>query len=111
MQLLIHESNQETANGNSGDYIEPDFLVSRLVVNVSQISVNLLGNITLKVQCSPDGSNWFDIPNLATGGLTATGAVTVNLSSPFRAGDHLRIVWTFSNANSITFTAYLVGEK
>lgn len=111
MQLLIHPSAQRTTNGDSGDYIEPDLKVSRLVVDVTQISVNLLGNVTIKAQCSPDGSNWFDIPNLATGGLSATGAVTVNLSSIFRAGDHLRIVWTFSNANSITFTAYIVGEK
>ena len=110
MQLLIHESAQRTANGNSGDYIEPDFKISRLVMDVSQISVNLLGSITIKVQCSPDGTNWFDIPNLSSN-VSATGAVTVNLSSLFRAGDHLRLVWTFSNANSITFTAFLVGEK
>ena len=110
MQLLIHNSEQRIANGDSGDYIEPDFLVSRLVLNVSQISVNLLGSITLKAQCSPDGSTWFDIPNLSST-LSATGAVAVNLSSPFRAGDHLRVVWTFANANSVTFSAYLVGEK
>lgn len=111
MQLLIKDSSQVTATGNSGDYVEPNFNIARLVIDVSQISVNLLGSITIKAQCSPDGENWFDIPNLSTGGLTATGAVTVNLSSLFRAGDHLRIVWTFSNANSITFKAYLVGEK
>lgn len=111
MQLLLHNSTQETGTGNSGDYTEPDFNVSRLIVSVSQISVNLLGSVTVKAQCSPDGSNWFDIPNLATGGLTTTGAVTVNLSSVFNTGDHVRIVWTLNNANSVTFTAYIVGEK
>lgn len=111
MQLLIKESSQVSDTGNSGDYVEPNFDIARLIVDVSQISVNLLGNVIIKVQCSPDGINWFDIPNLATSGLTTTGAVTVNLSSLFSAGDHLRIVWTFSNANSITFKAYLVGEK
>lgn len=110
MQIDIHESAQRTSNGSSSDYIEPDFNVCRLVVVVSQISVNLLGSISIKAQCSPDGETWLDIPNLATGGLSATGAVTVNLSAPFRAGDHLRVTWTFNNANSITFAAYLVGD-
>lgn len=110
MQLLIHDSAQRTGNGDSGDYIEPNFVISRLVLSVSQISVNLLGSVAIKAQCSPDGTTWFDIPNLSST-LSATGAVAVNLSSPFRAGDHLRVVWTFANANSITFSAYLVGEK
>lgn len=110
MQIEVHESAQRTSNGSSPAYIEPDFNVSRLVVIVSQISVNLLGSISIKAQCSPDGETWLDIPNLATGGLTANGAVTVNLSAPFRAGDNLRVTWTLNNANSITFAAYLVGD-
>lgn len=111
MQILLHTSAQETATGNSGDYIEPNLNVSRIVINVSQISVNLLGGITIKLQCSPDGTNWFDVPNLATGSLTSTGSVTVNLSSPFLTGEHIRFAWTFSNANSITFAGYAIGEK
>lgn len=110
MQLEIHPSEQHTATGNSGDYIEPDLKISRLVIDVTQLSLNLLGNVAIKGQCSPDGTNWFDIPNLNST-INATGAVTINLSSIFRAGDHLRLVWTFNNANSITFKAYLVGEK
>lgn len=110
MQIQVHDSAQRTGNGSSTTYIEPDFNVSRLVVIVSQISVNLLGSIAIKAQCSPDGETWLDIPNLATGGLSAAGAVTVNLSAPFRAGDNLRVTWTFSNANSITFEAFLVGD-
>lgn len=110
MQLLIHDSAQHTSSGDSGNYIEPGFKVARFVVDVTQISVNVLGSIGLKVQCSPDGENWFDIPNLSTT-VSATGAVAVNLGNSFLAGDNLRVVWTFNNANSITFSAYLVGDK
>lgn len=111
MQLLLHASAQRTGTGDGPNLTEPNLKISGLIVNVSQISVNLLGSITIKVQHSADGSTWFDIPNLATTGLTATGDVFVGLSSPFIAGDYIQVVYTFANANSITFAAYIVGEK
>lgn len=111
MQLLLHESAQRTATGDGPDLVEPNLKVSGLIVDVSQISINLLGNVTIKVQHGPDGNTWFDIPNLATAGLTATGKVFVGLSSPFIASNYVQVAYTFSNANSITFSAYLVGEK
>ena len=111
MQIQLHNSAQETATGNGSDYIEPGFIATAIVISVAQISVNLLGNIVIKVQYSADGSNWFDIPNLTTGNLTATGAVTVVLAGGFPTGDHLRLVWTFNNANSITFTGFCLGSK
>lgn len=111
MQVVLHTSSQETANGNGTEAIEPGLACTALIVSVSQISVNLLGNITIKIQHSVDGTNWFDVPNLATGNLTATGGTTVTLAGAFATGDHIRVVWTFNNANSITFTAFVVGVK
>ena len=111
MQLLLHESAQRTGTGDGPDVIEPNLKVSGLIVNVSQISTNLLGSITIKVQHSADGNTWFDVPNLATTGLTATGNVFVGLSSPFITSNYLQIAYTFANSNSITFAAYIVGEK
>lgn len=111
MQLLLHESAQETATGDGPNLVEPNLKVSGLVVDVTQISVNLFGNVTIKMQHSIDGTNWFDIPNLATAGLTATGKVFVGLSTPFVTGNYLQVAFTFSNANSITFSAYVVGDK
>ena len=111
MQLLLHESAQETATGDGPNIIEPDLKISGLIVDVSQISINLLGSITIKVQHSIDGTSWFDVPNLATAGLTATGKVFVGLSSPFIASNYLQVAFTFANANSITFAAYVLGEK
>lgn len=111
MQIIIHPSAQEVATGNSGDYEEPDFAVTALIVNITQISLQILGNIVLKIQHSPDGTNWFDVPNLTTGTITSTGSLTVSLSGGFATGNHVRVVWTFTNANSITFTAFAVGVK
>lgn len=111
MQVILHTSSQETATGNGTEAIEPGLAVTALVISISQISINLLGGITFKVQHSTDGTNWFDIPNLATGSLTATGSTTVTLGSAFAIGDHVRVVWTFNNANSVTFTAFAVGVK
>lgn len=111
MQLSIHASAQRTGTGNGEMYVEPGFQVRALVVNVSQISVNILGNVTFKVQHSADGNDWSDVPNLATSGLSATGIVTVSISPVFSCLDNLRIVWTFANANSVTFTAFVTGDK
>lgn len=111
MQIILHPSTQETATGATSLYVEPDFAITALVVSVSQISLQLLGNVTMKVQYSADGTNWFDVPNLSTGNITATGSMTVSLAGGFATGDNVRLSWTFNNANSITFTAFALGVK
>lgn len=111
MQLTLHPSAQETATGSTNDYIEPNLQIRSIIINVSQISVNLFGNITFRVQYSPDGTNWFDVPNLATGNITATGVVIVSLAEDFPTLDHIRMAWTFTNANSVTFTGTISGVK
>lgn len=111
MQLSLHSSTQRTGTGNGDIYTEPGFQIRALVVNISQISVNLLGSVTFKVQHSADGSDWADVANLATAGLSATGIVTVSISPVFSCLDNLRVVWTFNNSNSVTFTAFVTGDK
>lgn len=111
MQLTLHASQQETETGNGSTNTEPGFQIRALIVNVTQISVNLLGTVTFKVQHSDDGSTWIDIPNLSTSGLSATGAVTIAISPVFSCLDSLRVVWTFTNANSVTFIATVTGDK
>lgn len=111
MQVGLHSSAQRTGNGNGDDIIEPGFQARALIINVSQISVNLLGSISFKVQHSFDGSDWSDIPNLATAGLTGVGITTVAISPVFSCLNHIRVVWTFGNANSVTFVAVVTGDK
>lgn len=111
MQLILHPSGQEQGTGTGLTMTEPGLAIRALIVTISNISVNLLGTVTLKVQHSMDDSTWVDIPNLATAGLSAAGSVTIGLSPIFSAFDHIRVVWAFNNANSITFTATVTGEK
>ena len=111
MQLILHPSAQETTSSDGPNIIEPSFQARALIINVSQISVNVLGSVTMKVQHSFDGNTWTDIPNFATGAISSTGAVTISLSPAFACMDYIQLVWTFNNANSITFTAIVTGDK
>lgn len=111
MQIILHPSNQEQATGSSDLYTEPGFSVRSILVKVSAISVNLLGNVTIKLQHSADGTDWIDVPNAATGGLTGTGTSTVTIDPAFECMNNLRLVWTFSNANSVTFFGAVLGNK
>ena len=111
MTNTLHLSGQEQATGNGITSPEPNLLGQNLIVSVSQISVNLLGNIVFKVQHSADGSAWVDVPNFATGAISATGTTTVSLNPVVALLDCQRVVWTFNNANSVTFAAYLTGAK
>lgn len=111
MQIILHESAQRTATGNSGTYTEPDFKVRSIFIKVSQISLGLLGNVTFKLQHSENGEDWIDVPNLTTGGITATGNTTLTLDPSFATFDNVRLAWTFNNANSVTFIAATLGAK
>lgn len=111
MTSELHASGQETANGNGTTCPEPALVIQNLIVGVSQISVNVLGSISFKVQHSADGSTWIDVPNLSTGGITNTGTTTISLNPVCAVLDYQRVVWTFNNANSVTFTAYITGTK
>lgn len=111
MQLVLHPSAQEQGNGNSSTYIEPDFKIRSVLVRVTNISVNLLGSITFRLQHSADGSDWLDVPNAATGNISATGTTTITIDPGFACFDNLRLAWTFNNANSVTFYGAALGSK
>lgn len=111
MQLILHESSQVQASGNSGLFTEPDFYVRSILIKISAISVNLLGNISFKLQHSSDGDDWIDVPNAATGNLSSTGTTTITIDPSFQCLNNLRLVWTFTNANSVTFFGAVLGSK
>lgn len=111
MQINLHTAEQRTTTGNGDVSTEPGFQARSLIVSISQISVNLLGSVLFKVQHSLDGSTWIDVPNLATSSLSTTGTVTITISPMFSTMDNLRLAWTFTNANSVTFIAAVTGDK
>lgn len=111
MQLELHPSAQRQGNGTSEGYTEPDFKVRSILIRVTAISVNLLGNVTFKLQHSADGSDWLDVPNVVTGAISATGTTTITIDPGFACFDNLRLSWTFNNANSATFFGAALGSK
>lgn len=111
MQIPLHPSTQEQATGSSDTYVEPNFLVRSMVIQVTAISIQLLGNVVFKLQHSPNGSDWFDVPNVTTTGISATGSTTISVSPSFCCFDYMRIAWTFSNTNSVTFYGAVLGDK
>src|SRR6185295_2123387 len=103
MTNVLHASGQEQATGNGISSPEPGLIVQNLIITVTAISMSVLGTVTFKVQHSNDASSWVDIPNLATGGISATGNTTVSLSPAVAALDYQRVVWTFNGTGSVTF--------
>lgn len=111
MQLIVHPSNQEQSTGSSEIYTEPDFKVRSILIRVTAISINLLGNITFKLQHSVDGSDWLDVPGAVTGAITTTGLTTITIDPAFACFNSMRFAWTFTNANSATFYGAVLGTK
>lgn len=111
MTNTLHASAQETASGNGVSSPEPSLTGQNFIVTITQISVQVLGSVTFKVQHSADESTWIDVPNLSTGNLTSTGTTTISLNPSVALLDYQRVVWTFNSANSVTFAAYLTGTK
>jgi len=111
MTNILHLSGQEQATGNGIKSPEPNLIAQNLIITISQISIGILGTVTFKVQHSGDGVTWLDVPNLTTNGLNATGNTTVSLNPVVALLDYQRIVWTFNNVNSVTFSAFLTGAK
>lgn len=111
MTNVLHASGQEQATGNGMTCPELGLVAQSLVVSVTAISLNLLGSVSFKVQHSADDSEWFDVPGLATGNLNSTGKTTIFIDPAIALMASQRVVWTFNNANSVTFAAYLTGTK
>jgi len=111
MQIILHPSMQETGTIAGTIITESNVLVTSLIITITQISLNTGGNIVFKVQHSADQQTWIDVPNLITGNITSVGSVTISLSSIFALADNFRVVCTFSNALSVTFTAFICGIK
>ena len=109
VQVQLQPVMQRQASGNGASKNEPNLSVQSLIIMVSQINVQALGSVTFKVQHSPDNIGWLDVPGLTTGAITGPGNTTVTLNSMFVLCDFQRIVFTFTNANIVTFGAYITA--
>lgn len=111
MQIIIQTPTTVSVSGSSTPIIEPEINLQLLTITLTAISVGLFGNIRFVVQHSPDGSNWYDIPNAATGNLSTGGGISILLTPSVALFDHMRLMWTCTNVDSATFSASVTGWR
>lgn len=108
MITSYHVLQAETASGNAPIYLPNDCEAGTLFVRISAVSgTNPV--LVVKMQHSPNNSDWYDVNSLTTGSLNSvtSTAVTVNPQSFISA--YSRCVWTITGTNpSFTFTADLL---
>lgn len=107
MTTNFHSSSAETTSGSSSVLDAPGLGVGGLFVNTTTVS-GTLPTMVVKIQHSPDGSTWYDVPGLATTTISSVIGVSVILSTLTPLSDHIKAVWTLGGSNpSFTFTVDL----
>ena len=106
-------SGTETQSGTSIPFGIPNNQIVGVFVNVSAVT-GILPLLTVTVQQSPNGTDWYDIPN-SSGILSLANMNTVGLYSVFpptgsTCCDDVQCVWTISGdkTTSFTFTVDLI---
>jgi len=103
----------ETASGTSIAFGLPTNQIVGVFVNVSAVS-GVLPTLAISVEQSPNGTDWYNIPN-ASGTVSFAGINTVALFSVFPPTgqpccDTIRCAWTIGGVNpSFTFTVDIVN--
>lgn len=107
MDLVLHPSAAETTTGTSSSFDNGSLIVGALFVDVTAAS-GTLPTLVVKVQHSPDGSKWYDVPNLATTSIAGIASVSIMLSTLTPLADHVRCAWTIGGVlPSFTFAVDL----
>jgi hypothetical protein len=106
-EQYVVPSATKTATGNdTGQALGGAFNNIALYVNVTAAS-GTTPTLVVKLQDSPDGTNWYDITGATTASLTTTGAVAVRTT--VACGHSIRAVWTIGGTTpSFTFSVNAV---
>lgn len=101
--LSLTNQGAGTVNGDSTEVGEFPSVVAFL--NASAVT----GTLDVKLQDSPNGTDWYDIPNGAFTQATAAGTQRLSVSD---IGMHLRAVATVGGTTpSVTATLSVVGNR
>lgn len=94
----------KTATGNDAGFTQGGPCNSALLyVNVTAAS-GTTPTMTVKLQDSLDGTNWFDVTGAATTSITAAGSQLVRVTNT-AIGPFVRLVWTIGGTTpSFTFS-------
>lgn len=107
MSILFHPSAEETISGESVTNNLEENEVIALFVNVSAAS-GASPTMTVKLQESPNGTDWYDVPSLNTAEFITTGTESVRIAVGTKLAEKVKLVWTVGGATpAFTFTAHL----
>lgn len=94
----LHSSQTETSSGVGATQLMSVHNCVGLFVNVSAVSGTLPG-LVLKLQHSPDGQTWYDVPNVVSGTISTVGTFNLSPSSGQSVADYVRCVWTITGVS------------
>lgn len=106
----LHSSGAETTNGVGSPVSVNHYEIVGVFTNVTAVS-GLLATINIKLQHTPNGTDWYDVPN-CTVGYSALGTFFLGVNSGNvgqKITDTIRLVWTVGGTNPhFTFSTDIV---
>ena len=107
MIINFHPSSAESASGNSSSMAIGNLVAGTLFVNVTAKS-GTLPTLAVKVQHSPNDSDWYDVSGLTTNALNSVLATSVAPNTLMPLADYVRVAWTIGGVGpSFTFSVDL----
>lgn len=110
-EVTLHTSGVETQSGSGAGMAPASTEFIGMFVHVTASS-GVLPTLSVKLQESPNGSDWYDVPN--AGNVVSLAGLGIGTSSIFAANsgqqllDNVRCVWTIGGVNpSFTFEVLL----
>uniref|UniRef100_A0A6H1ZU27 DUF6385 domain-containing protein n=1 Tax=viral metagenome TaxID=1070528 RepID=A0A6H1ZU27_9ZZZZ len=108
--IELISSAQRTSSSTGSYYKVEDLIEGRVYIDITALSGSDTPTLTVTVQDSPDGTDWYT--HTASGALTATGNYPLSLTN---FGKYIRISYaisgTFTAGQGITFDITFVGKS
>lgn len=107
--VTLHATASETVSGTGSSIAVPANALVGMFTNISTSS-GTLPTLTIKLQHTPNGNDWYDVTSFTTSSLATTGLFSIAPSSADqRVADNVRCIWTIGGINpSFTFDVELV---
>jgi len=107
--VTLHSSGAETQSGTGTSILIPFNSLVGMFTNISDHS-GTLPTLVVKLQHTPNGTDWYDVSGITTNSLNATGLFSLApAATAQRVADNVRCVWTIGGVNpSFTFDVELV---
>ena len=98
--VTLHATRAETASGTSNTIAPGSNTLIGMFINVSEVS-GILPTLTIKLQESPNGTDWYDVSGMVnSNALASTGLTSVLAQSNQLVADNVRLSWVIGGVNS-----------